>query len=92
METGAKIAIVIMIMVVVVAVSLAYMQLGYIEDLTAFNIREDMINCIEHYRYTSSCVEICEGIHNDTTYLFLKELSVEKCRPYIAELMERLNL
>jgi uncharacterized protein YdeI (BOF family) len=35
METGAKIAIVIMIMVVVVAVSLADMQLGYMEDLTA---------------------------------------------------------
>jgi hypothetical protein len=92
MKTGPKIAVVIMIMVVIIAVSLAYMQLGYIESLTVSNIQEDVINCIEHYRYASSCAEICEGTRNDTTYLFLKELSVEKCRPYIAELMERFNL
>lgn len=91
MKTRSKIGIFVVIVVAVGMIAL-FAYTWQIESARARAIQQDMIDCIVTYGSGTPCVEICEGTLDDSRYPVIRELDMEDCKPFVDEVIERINL
>ncbi len=91
MKTRSKIGIFVVIMVAVGMIAL-FAYTWQIESARARAIQQDMFDCIVTYGSGTPCVKICEGTLDDSRYPAIRELDMEDCKPFVDEVIERINL